>query len=319
MTSDRLARAASAAEQLSASLWEVVCERAEAGDAQRAESLSRRVLEVCESFRAVATAGGDDAARAGGERFEGERAGGERFEDERAGGERFEDERAGGERFEDERAGGERFEDERAGGERFDGERLRRAGSVPAEAGETERRLASAALVDEVELSQQIELEDLRAGGGPPVSAALERRLERHAQDGVPFALLLVEVLDVERLRALSSNEDVLREIWAVESAIAEQLRPADTLLREIDGRWWLMAPDTGADAAMRLAERLTTAARRFAHRGAPLRVVIGMAVCPDDGLDVATLVGHADVDLYAAQAAGRSIGGGLDDGPRSA
>jgi GGDEF domain-containing protein len=175
----------------------------------------------------------------------------------------------------------------------------------------------AASLVDEYqEAGGPIEAKDVRTGGHPPVVAAIHRRLQRHALDGAPFALLLVEVLDVERLRALRAGDHLLREISAVESVIAEQLRPADSLLREIDGRWWLLAPDTDPLLARQLAERLTSAARRVEHRGVPLRIVVGIAVCPQHGLDPAALIGHADVDLYAAEAAGRSFGGFDDESP---
>lgn len=160
---------------------------------------------------------------------------------------------------------------------------------------------------------EAVEIKDARTGAHLPVTVAIQRRLERFADDAAPFTVLLVEVLDAERLRSLHASGEDLQELWAIESAIAEQLRPADTLLREIDGRWWLIAPDTDSFSAGELAERLAATARRFAHRGSPLRVVVGIAVCPEHGLDAAALIGHADVDLYAAQAAGRSVGGCFD------
>jgi len=43
-------------------------------------------------------------------------------------------------------------------------------------------------------------------------------------------------------------------------------------------------------------------------HRGVPLAVTIGSAVCPDDGTDAAALAARADVGLYAARAAGRTF-----------
>lgn len=384
MTSDRLTRAASAAEQLSAALWEVLRQHAESGNAREAEALARRVIEISESFSAIAAADlappdarshVRDASRVSSapspeaehpapptdqdkpeprspERGEGvvrlglveplER----RHEDDpqpeppqqsqadtptSEPDPRFERERTA---FAEEpparepRQYGWDAQEPRSGELDQDGghtdDTAPFAGPARAQpAHSDEWRPAgsdtpSVALVDEYD-STQIEVTDARGGGYAPVGAAIERRLQRHAADRMPFSVLLVEVLDVERLRALRSNDEVLREIWAVESAVAEQLRPADTLLREIDGRWWLVAPDTDAVAARQLAERLASAARRFSHRGAPLRVAVGIAVCPDHGLDPTALIGHADVDLYAAQAAGRSIGGGFDDEPRPA
>jgi predicted signal transduction protein with EAL and GGDEF domain len=42
-------------------------------------------------------------------------------------------------------------------------------------------------------------------------------------------------------------------------------------------------------------------------HRGAPLELAVGSAVCPDDGREAPALAAHADVGLYAARSAART------------
>ena len=98
------------------------------------------------------------------------------------------------------------------------------------------------------------------AGSWEPV---VERRLERHAHDGSPFALLAVEADGVERLTAADDGAEALLD--ALERALAAELRPADQLLREAPGRYWVTAPDTGPGgrAAARRAPR-----RRRQRRG---------------------------------------------------
>jgi GGDEF domain-containing protein len=120
--------------------------------------------------------------------------------------------------------------------------------------------------------------------------------------------VLLVELVDIERLRRAEPPGEVSRLMSQVEDALARTLRPADSLTRESPGRYWLLAPQTGEAAARMLAEQLTRAARSSAsHRGAPLEVAVGIAVCPQDGRQASELAAHADVGLYAARAAGRS------------
>jgi GGDEF domain-containing protein len=163
-----------------------------------------------------------------------------------------------------------------------------------------------------VQRAPQIEIRDERGGedGGPGAwIGSIGRRLERQRQDGSPFAVLLVELVDVERLRHAEPPEELARLTNQVEDALARGLRPADSLTRESPGRYWLLAPQTDVAGGRLLAERIARAVRSSAgHRGAPLEVAVGIAVCPDDGRQAAELAAHADLGLYAARASGRSV-----------
>jgi GGDEF domain-containing protein len=175
----------------------------------------------------------------------------------------------------------------------------------------TQEPLSVAVLVDELatEEPSEIEIRDERGEHAPDAwVGAIGRRLERYEQDSSPFAVLLVELVDIERLRRAEPPGEVSRLMSLVEDALARMLRPADSLTRESSGRYWLLAPQTGEAGARMLAEQLTRAARSSAsHRGAPLEVAVGIAVCPQDGRQASELAAHADVGLYAARAAGRS------------
>ncbi|HEV3072579.1 MAG TPA: diguanylate cyclase [Solirubrobacteraceae bacterium] len=138
---------------------------------------------------------------------------------------------------------------------------------------------------------------------------SISRRLERHREDRLPFAVLLVEVIDIDRLAHAESPPELARLTDHVERAIGAELRPADLLTRESLGRYWLVTPETDTLGARHLAERLARTVRLSArHRGVPLELAIGIAVCPDDGRDASVLAAHADVGVYAARAAGRSV-----------
>jgi len=136
---------------------------------------------------------------------------------------------------------------------------------------------------------------------------SIGRRLERYERDAAPFAVLLVELVEIERLRDTEPEGEMARLTAQVEDALARELRPADSLTRESAGRYWLLAPQTDSEVAQMLAERIARAVRSSAsHRGGPLEIAAGIAVCPDDGRQAAELAAHADVALYAVRSAAR-------------
>lgn len=165
------------------------------------------------------------------------------------------------------------------------------------------------------ETTPRIEIRDVRGEAGPAAwIGSIGRRLQRYEQDGLPFAVLLVELLDSERLAHAEPLDEMSRLSSGVQGALARELRPEDSLTCERPGRYWLLTPQTDGVAARRLAEQLASAARSSAsRRGTPLEVAVGIAVCPEDGRQASELAAHADVDLYAARAAGRSSIGELD------
>ncbi|HEX2016172.1 MAG TPA: diguanylate cyclase [Solirubrobacteraceae bacterium] len=162
----------------------------------------------------------------------------------------------------------------------------------------------------EPEIDGPMSLVDQRlasADGGRPWLEALERRLARQARGGSVFATLLIELDGVERLLASETGHEVATAIDAVERAICQQLRPADALMRESLGRYWLITPDTDASGAGELADRLAGAVGQAASlRGAPLTISIGMAVAPADGDRPEGLADVAEEALFAARATGR-------------
>jgi len=162
----------------------------------------------------------------------------------------------------------------------------------------------------EAERREAARREESRGEHGPtPWIASIERRLERYERDGLPFAVLLLELADVDRLRHAELPGEVARLTGLVEAALAAELRPADSLTRESPGRYWLLAPETDAAGAKALAARLADGVRRAAsHRGAPLRLAAGIAVCPGDSRQASALAAQADIALYAAHAAGRPV-----------
>lgn len=146
-----------------------------------------------------------------------------------------------------------------------------------------------------------------RRGGGQaePWLDAVAARLGRHAEDGEPFAVLAVEVDDAERLLAADADGEALLSITRAEAAVRRASRGADAIVREHPGRLWVVVAVGGAADARALGERVAEAAAKVVLRGAPLTVSIGVATCPEDGADAASLAAHADEGVFAARAAG--------------
>jgi GGDEF domain-containing protein len=144
-----------------------------------------------------------------------------------------------------------------------------------------------------------------RGADAEPWHDAVAARLQRHAQDGEPFAVLAVEVDDAQRLLAADTDGEALRAITWAEAGVRRAARGADAVVREHPGRLWMVVPVTGPAEARSLGERLADAAATVALRETPLTVSIGFATVPEDGTDAAALIAHADEGVFAARAAG--------------
>jgi GGDEF domain-containing protein len=159
-------------------------------------------------------------------------------------------------------------------------------------------------------IQPEIEIRDVRREEGPSAwVTSVGRLLSRHAEDGLPFAVLLVEIVDVAQLERSETPHEFHGLVAKVESALGQGMRATDQLSRETLGRYWLVAPETNGTGARMLAERLARLVRTSAtHRGVPMEVAIGIAVCPDDGTEAPALAARADLGVYSARATGRSI-----------
>jgi GGDEF domain-containing protein len=151
---------------------------------------------------------------------------------------------------------------------------------------------------------EEIEIRDERGEEGPSAwIGSIGRQLDGYRQDGVPFAVLLLEPLEIDRLRRADSPEGLQRMAAEIEEALA--LHWPGSFTRQRPARYWLLAPATNRLSAPDLAERLQASlSSALRYQGDPLQVAIGTATCPDDGLEASALAAHADVGLYAARSA---------------
>jgi diguanylate cyclase (GGDEF)-like protein len=134
------------------------------------------------------------------------------------------------------------------------------------------------------------------------VAAALERAQSR--KHG-----LIVILFDLDRFKEINdtlghqSGDHVLR---LLAQRLRTVMRDSDTVARLGGDEFGVLAPGTAdIETAEQLADRIRRAMERpFAVGGLTLEVEasIGIAVCPDHGDDVETLIRHADVAMYLSK-----------------
>jgi len=165
----------------------------------------------------------------------------------------------------------------------------------------------------------EISMRDERAREGAPGAwlAAIARQLRRYEEDRRPFAVLLLETLDLDAVRARLAGDELQRLSNILERGLAVALA-AERRLRGVEahdgslqpiaeraGRFWVIAPRTdqagGRTLAARIAEQVTLDVPAGAWR---VQLLAGVAVCPANARTPSSLVAYADVDLYAARAA---------------
>ncbi|MEP6952788.1 MAG: hypothetical protein ABI950_01855 [Solirubrobacteraceae bacterium] len=143
-------------------------------------------------------------------------------------------------------------------------------------------------------------------GAGPAGATARTVQDAIAGRGGLPFALLAVEVDQAERLLGADVDGAFAAALMHVEEAVRNELRPADALVREAAGRWWLLASELGEGGGRSLAERVADAvAGAVSNGGAPLAVSIGVAASPADGTAADDLMARAERGLFASRAAG--------------
>jgi diguanylate cyclase (GGDEF)-like protein len=135
----------------------------------------------------------------------------------------------------------------------------------------------------------------------------IPKEMERFRRFGHGFALLM---LDLDHFKAFndthghSAGDQALRDTAAV---LGDSARLYDRVVRYGGEEFAVILPQSGDAEAFTVAERIRAAMQLHHVRYAAqdlggLTVSTGLASFPKDGLDVASLVQHADMALYKAK-----------------
>jgi diguanylate cyclase (GGDEF)-like protein len=167
---------------------------------------------------------------------------------------------------------------------------------------------------------ERLELEQRTKAQTDPLTGALNRRaflgrggrlLQRHQHETAPMCLLF---LDLDHFKALndrfghSGGDEALMDFVAI---VQHNIRPTDFLFRMGGEEFCCLLPHTGADQALRAAERIRqrVEAASVEVAGVPVKltVSVGIASTVTFGYDLNTLIRRADMAVYAAKRQGRN------------
>ena len=136
----------------------------------------------------------------------------------------------------------------------------------------------------------------------------------RCARDGAPLSLLMIDIdyfKDYNDHFGHLQGDACLREV--AQLLVAEFGRPGDLLARFGGEEFVGLLPGAGSEGALAVANKLAAALRKadIAHPHSPLpprlTMSIGVATAKEFHGEPASLLGYADLLLYAAKAAGRN------------
>jgi diguanylate cyclase (GGDEF)-like protein len=151
---------------------------------------------------------------------------------------------------------------------------------------------------------------DALTGLGNRMLLAEETR--RALAPGLPAAMLLLDLDGFKEVNDTLGHDAGDRLLATVADRLRAAAEPADVLVRLGGDEFVLLLPGTAAAAdAVAAAERIRIALRRpIVIAGLPVEVdaSIGVALAPEHGTDLTTLLKRADVAMYDAKRAGSGV-----------
>jgi diguanylate cyclase (GGDEF)-like protein/PAS domain S-box-containing protein len=132
--------------------------------------------------------------------------------------------------------------------------------------------------------------------------SALDTEIKRSKRTGREFALLLFDLDDLKKINDRYGHLTGSHAICRLADALSMGCRDIDTAARFGGDEFALVLPETCLESADLVSKRICT---KFAndHRDPPLSVSAGVASYPNDGESIESLLGAADVALYAMKA----------------
>jgi diguanylate cyclase (GGDEF)-like protein len=134
----------------------------------------------------------------------------------------------------------------------------------------------------------------------------LDVEIKRYGRTSRSFAILL---LDLDGLKTINDTQGHLsgnRALCRLARVLQIHSRSIDTAARHGGDEFALILPEAQRDAGLQVAQRISDGLVDDGEQPA-LSVSIGMAVCPEDGDTVETLLAAADRDLYQMKRRSRS------------
>ena len=137
---------------------------------------------------------------------------------------------------------------------------------------------------------------------------ALESEIQRCSRNGRSFAVVLMDLDDLKQINDRHGHLVGSRAICRLGNVLRLHSRAIDTAARYGGDEFALVLPEAGAQAALRVGERIR---ERLSADGEnpPVTVSVGAAVFPQDGRTVEELFDAADRSLYGMKRGSRIMG----------
>lgn len=136
---------------------------------------------------------------------------------------------------------------------------------------------------------------------------ALRRMAAQAGRTQTPLAALALDLDHFKQINDTYGHEQGDEVLAAMGALLRDVIRASDIAARTGGEEFIVLAPDTGPEGAVALAQTIRSAVHEMALPGLPpLTVSIGVAVLPDDATTPAGLVRAADRLLYVAKERGR-------------
>lgn len=137
------------------------------------------------------------------------------------------------------------------------------------------------------------------------------REISRCIAQGKPATVISLDVDHFKKFNDTYGHEAGDEVLQALSGVLQKLFREADVPCRHGGEEFVVLMPGCGLERAEERAEQLreTVEALQLRHSGETLNITvsIGLAVMPEDGDNVPSLLGAADEALYMAKAAGRN------------
>ena len=175
----------------------------------------------------------------------------------------------------------------------------------------------SAAAVEELvrrrsrELESQANTDPLTGLGNlRQLQRQLGQMLELQKRYGHPFGVLLMDIDGLKRINDAHGHQAGDRVLMQVAMSLQRSIRSVDVAARLGGDEFCVLAPEQEADAAVKLAERLSSAVEEEVATPdePPVSLSIGVVSCPAHGNEAEALIESADQAMYRAKAGGNAV-----------
>ncbi|MGE0073008.1 MAG: diguanylate cyclase [Thiomonas sp.] len=139
------------------------------------------------------------------------------------------------------------------------------------------------------------------------LDAFLPQTFDQARSQGQPLACLMFDLDEFKTINDRLGHDVGDRALRAAAHVLRQQSRSMDFVARVGGEEFLMLCPQTGEDAALRVAERIRASVAQPQPELPPLTVSVGVAVGPGNYADAAALVRAADQALLQAKRLGRN------------